>query len=359
MPSHFTKPLSAQEHVVLSSALNSYLTAQFKSEELTIDNVVVHLNSDVTIQNFKLIFGNIPAIRALVDESPKKDKYLDINAEDIRSLLRDLTIDQVLSSSLRLCPKIKARFLIYVLEAIGHYERPPEMGEDSLFFTVKREIFNDPLYEEDLFPANFEGDYLLHRLSLNSSFPDQMTSNFIRIKKGFIEKNRKSDPDEVIFRYESVNRYEQDIDGVPIIRTRTSKGYVFHYQRNLLFVGRVEYSHLADAENDQVLREQAPFDFYPEIMFCHAHGGDRNTVRGIMLAHFPFLGLPVATRVVLSKQVETGSSMNFELLKSQYKMLGNHEEGSVVFSDDPSKYKRIFKMIRNDIESTYSHMLTP
>lgn len=283
--------------------------------------------------------------------------------------------------------EIKGHLLIFCLRITGHYEEPFCRGEDALFESINEIIFEDSEIEFSIDtsrgPIDIEGFYAYRRLSFNSSFPDHITTSLLRIRVDNSSYNKK------IYKYESYKMYVQNSTGSTLERQKFTEGSIFDYQGNLLFFGKVFYTDMDSTE--AILSHK-----YPEIIYAHRHGGDIQNIRGINLGHYPFLKLPVATSVCLTKIENISEYLNFEALIEKFKLFSHfdsvdeiiREQGLVEFntrliqsdfsdvvsSIDITKMaaenlignhpiselpEAMQKMITNRIERSYSNMLTP
>jgi hypothetical protein len=424
MNSVLTASLTSEEYGALTNAFNRYLKSVFQSEKIDKDargdlaNELVAQFKDTMLMN--------PSVRAKYEASEKRDKELTffrLNNNDISNLTTERDICDYQNQQNCISP-LKARCLILGLEIRGFYVRPQERPKHALFDAVMTEVFSAPqnrktkdalrnmgvpeatvgesedfvakkgekdeVVEPGLFTEKvineLVGTYQVFRLSLNSSFPDHITTHILKIYQD-------SDADGVnALCYSTRNRYSQkqtNDNSDSLERVRKSQGHVFNYQGQIFMLGAVTYTHLNETEPSSTDKHR-----YPEVMMLHMHGGDRKSIRGLILGHYPFLGLPVATTVYMSKLSKIAASkldgLEHLLLaaESEGKKADLTEEFATVAAQyfgnvDPNAkvadlsqisdvkgvkeglaalidaVKENAKFVTNTIESKYSKMLTP
>ncbi len=402
----FTKKLTPNEYSELAKGFNRYIKSNHNGK------MRFEIRSDIVkeITNKYLdVFVFNPQVKEKLEKSSKQTKdYFTYNRNDITNLFTIRSDDDYRER--RNCVEaLKARFIIFCLEVEGCYQRPQITGKNILHSAMMTEVFFDgadtSLNEGSLscmdgitkspgrfreeFVSELCGTYLLYRLSFNNSFPNHVAAHTLKIYK--------DDEDPDIISYSTLNTYKQfqsEDDSSGIQRTRVSHGNVYNYQGQIFLLGAIKYSHLETFERREIKYN------YPEVIMLHPHGGDMKNLRGIMLGHFPYLSLPVSTRVYMTKldnhtsqQLDDIENTNFGDMSDQQILLlashcGNihpefklqepkeesfHDENGGVVKKDFNKAKIVFKgqqelqhkvspiihFIKNEIETSYSQMLTP
>ncbi|MCK5926272.1 MAG: hypothetical protein KAG10_10290, partial [Methylococcales bacterium] len=293
-----TGELNSNEHDELSNALNKYFN------ENRSNHTVKSKHRDFLIEKLKKkllpIYCKSPEIKDLYER-------FDFTAENISYALEPRYVGHK-----KLCPRFKSRFLIWALEYEGYFDRPKYMSNDDLYYSFVNYIYKEKEKEYLIKNnGNLQGIYLVKRLSFNNSLPDRVAVS--RMWIWFDEKKK-------ILRYQTINKYEQIINGETLDRERITKGYIFKFQGNILLLGDVAYLHTHQKTADNT------FHHYPEILLVHTHDGDAKNIRGLMLGNYPILNLPVATSVLISKELSPNSSdesvennLNSYMKESKYK----------------------------------------
>lgn len=268
-----------------------------------------------------------------------KSKYLQI-AKGLTSEEQD---SKPASKRSQVLPEIKGHLLIFCLRITGHYEEPFCRGTDALFESINEIIFENKAIDFSIStstgPIDIEGFYAYKKLSFNSSFPDNVTSSLLRIRVDHSSYGKK------VYKYDSYKMYVQNSTGSTLERKKFSEGSIFDYQGNLLFFGKVFYSDMDSTE--AILSHK-----YPEIIYAHRHGGDIQNIRGINLGHYPFLKLPVATSVCLTKIENISKYLDVKKFKKILKNASddiNKDEIKKSEYLDINRFKEIFENVSEDI----------
>lgn len=306
----YTTPLSPEECLALTFSFNAYiqdLGQTFNKEERK-------ELANKLIKKYESIFLKNPTVHALYTKSNKSNKseFFTLNNNDISNLTTPRKLTHYTNSQYHLSP-LKGRLLIFILELMGFYKRPPERYKNALYEAVKAVIYTSPVSDDngsdsheknrsdDKVPPggisnekmkDLVGTYQIFRKSFNNSFPNSIATHTLKI---FYDQDSAGNN---ILSYKTRNKYDQAQSGnasESLQRVRTSKGHIFNYQGLFFFLGAIHYTHLGETESDSG-------DYnYPEVKLMHMHGGDKNSIRGLMLSHYPFLGLPVSTSVLMTK----------------------------------------------------------
>lgn len=286
------------------------------------------------------------------------------------------------------------------MELLGFYIRPTEQPTNILYEAIMAEIYASPIpkhvqgkhageqvAEQASHPLpgrftsdvmdNLVGTYQVFRKSFNSSFPGFVAVHTLKV---FLDTDSAGN---TILSYKTRNSYDQSQTAdttAGTTRVRESRGHIFNYQGLLFFLGGITYSHLEMFEGTKT----GKFN-YPEVMLMHLHGGDKSSIRGVMMSHFPFLGLPVSTSVLMTKLGKNEASKLDDLENDKSKPLseenkalvqryfgnvdptmtaGRGENGEANELSDSERQllevvKRNLPFIENEIETRYSNMLTP
>lgn len=411
MPNTLTSSLTPVENKALKEAFCRYVDSfdqKMKLEErVRLANNLV----DLYLPTFK----DNPEVQKLIAQSENPDNIFKFMPADIAHLTahRELNDYRKPRKSIR---SIKGRLIIFSLEILGFYFRPPNAAANYLHTAIIEDLFRSSTkqantkaitsnkemdevvlngYFKEKLIKRIIGTYQLFRLSLNNSFPGCVAVHTLRIYKD------KEDPS--VIRYSTLNSYKQFQSvnqNKGLKRKRESHGHVYNYQGQILFLGGTLYTHLDECESGDLENN------YPEIMMLHSHSGDTNNIRGLILGQFPLLGLPVATSVYMSK-LDSKSADELEKLEDldpkDYqpkdieliaRYYGNidprleparnfiineftlylkklnfskadgtleelHEKIITQRKELHKKVKEIHNFIVNKIEDTYSHMLTP
>ncbi len=392
MNNTFIRKVTNAEYLALSEGFSSYLNSKHQRKLTTPERI--KFTNDLASE-FKSTFLENPAVRDKLNESKKtSDNFLFFNKNDVINLNQVRTYDEYRNNRYRI-ENLKARFMIFCLEIKGFYRRPPQDIANNLHYAIMKDLFIEssslPAASDDSKQAHsvpngyFEkkiierliGTYQLYRLTFNNSFPDHIAVHTLTIFSDADDPN--------VICYSTHNSYKQLQSSEKergLQRIRDSYGHVYNYQGQLLFLGGTAYSHLDEVEPGENKSN------YPEIMMMHSHGGDTKSIRGLILGHFPLLGLPVATSVYMSKldnktathldevskkEPREWSIEDRELMASHYGNIGSNNEQieppknkSIEDQATHKGYLKLYnetkiirKFVENQIESTYSKMLTP
>ena len=270
------------------------------------------------------------------------------------------------------CKTIKLRFAIYVLEREGFYHRPTSQGGLAGFYESALEVFytgNHDASAIDIIP----GRYLMIRRSLNSFY-----ANAFILGRVNIWKDIDSNGDD-FYRYRTYYEYTQE----GLKRTRKSEGCIFNYQENARMMGGVEYTHVDETEFKQrpeakkaqsKSNEDSVPTCYPEQYDLHTHRGSPSVIRGLHGANYPFLRIPVSTRMMLYKlehrEDEDSKIREEEDLHTFWRSNPEAEGGEELRSFEgvlkrkdmeeiSNEFDIDFSVLDNQLEMTYSKMLSP
>lgn len=411
--SHFTKRPSIQEYQALQSAFSKYIKAM--GIKLNAAQRVKQAND--LIEKYRPIFIQNPIVKDKIQSSSLELKeLLKINTNDGTNLATQRQQEDYLNPRNQIEP-VKARLLIFSLEIEGYYERPLDRGENFLHTAIIEDIYRKSvgrqdgkitiMMDEDIgnglvdkrIAQDLIGTYQLFRLSFNNSFPGYVSAQTLRVFQ--------DEKDSNILKYQSFNSYKQyqahDNDK-GMNRIRVSSGHIYNYQQQLLFIGGTAYSHLDETEYKLTTTNKPILKKYPDIMMMHHHSGDTKNIRGIVLGQYPFLNLPVATTLYMSKVDDENAAqiqelatldpsiytMNEVMLLAKYfgNINPNMEDDEISVKDlisyiaeedfsngsdikkleaeliENRKYLRgkvrnVLPFIQNRIENLYSNMLTP
>jgi hypothetical protein len=329
------------EHRALSIAFNDFMEEKSKKNGNKKGRNFEQDQLKELISTYETIFSKNPAIHSLAKQSKKGgDVYKIIINEDDHSHLRvTRELSEYAQSSRKSLSKIKARFMIFCLEIEGFYKRPKDVDRNQLhraimgncFFLTddeqKNNLLVDDLEKENHSPGYFSlkdmeslcGTYQVFRLSFNNSFEGNIATYTLTVSQD-LENPR-------ILQYSTFNKYHQyqpSSADKSQLRIRRSKGHLYNYQDQILFLGGVSYTHM-DFEGEEKKAN------YPEIFLMHRHSGDSKNCRGIILAHFPYLSLPVATSIYICKlPKDVGikvSNLESKMLDNENSVLTIEEEG--------------------------------
>ncbi|KPV93915.1 hypothetical protein AN214_04014 [Pseudoalteromonas sp. P1-9] len=411
MDNNYTAPLTPEENKALQEAFTHYLielnlnTAP-KEERIKIANSLT--------SQYKSVFLENPHVKDKYNSSLMKEKesnYFKVSTNEAAHLTTVRPLEDYERNRKKIDNPVKARLLIFALEIKGFYKRPPEKGRNHLHVAIMEELFkksrrfprgneknnaqkidtekdgfdyNNGYFHKDII-SGLVGTYQLFRLSLNNSFPGCVAVHTLRIFR--------DEYDQSVVHYTTLNSYKQfqsQDKSKGLRRQRRSSGNLYNFQQQILFLGGTDYSHLDEFESGNQKSN------YPEIMLMHAHTGDRNSIRGLLLGQYPFLNLPISTSVFMSKlDDETAAKLKkleeiepekygFNELKLLANYYGNIDPNlntqeitvndltsNIELSIDENKelisyrknlhdrVKSIHSFIQNSIEQKYSNMLSP
>jgi hypothetical protein len=354
--------ISLAEQIALVKAFRMYVLFTSKSKKFPTQVKTIRSSLDTLIEEFLPVFIKNQSVKEKLNSSSRSSKEnFSFNADELRTLHveRDEPVYKI-NRNYR-TSRLKGRLVIFGLEVLGFFVRPQVSLTNFSYHAIVQDVFsgNVPSFTN----IELSGFYQVFRLSFNNSFPGHVAAYLIEIYK---------DPDHPsIYRYRSSNKYIQkqgsDKHG-SMKRARMSDGYIYNYQGQMLFFGGVTYSHVhkVDAVAGLSVEEKDKYDNYPEIMMFHPHGGDVLNIRGLMLAHYPLLSMPVATRAYLSSITDLDSDVDFDSLLAK-----KYDDGTPFYygNVDPktsdtshpliSSTQNALPFIINKIENTYSQMLTP
>lgn len=368
----FNAPLELAEQRALSVALNDYFSKEqikLGCEKLTTEKKIelVHDLRKSFLSTF--LMSGISS-----EEKMKTFEDFEFVSQNISYLIRNP--DEInYRKDKHQYPKLKSRFLIFALEILGYYQRPKDFKHEDLFHVVNQVIFRSKPIKFHEGSSGISGLYSVRRFSFNSSLPDTVTACILKIDEPL---QLPGGGDSYMYRYSSFNRYEQS-SSKKQTRTRRSNGYVFDYQDNLFLIGDIEYNHMEENEPNHSNSN------YAEVMLMTSRGSDQSTMRGLILAHYPYLHIPVSTRVIFSRldpNLELAKRIEainlFELdeesldapkrdeFENLIKDLTNdHSMGNFPIEhmdqlkEKNQSIRNLLKFIENKIDTSYSKMLTP
>ncbi|ADZ89759.1 hypothetical protein [Marinomonas mediterranea] len=363
------RKITTQEQIALVKAFRQYSEkiqgANYKYKKTDLEPIVRAV--DALKDEFLPIFRkNMHVKERLIDKTETQVvQIFKFNDEDLRSLFTERQPAQYLLNSRNITSTLKGRLIICSLQNLGYYEAPDIHSEKALYEVIVSEIFNSK--PPNLTSLNLEGFYQLVRLSFNSSFPGHVATSLVEIYN-----------DIDVLRYRTINSYTQMQSGSDkgLVRERRSSGFLFDYQGQILFLGSINYSHLHMYDINHNLtekeKEKDKYNYYPEIILAHPHGGDQLNLRSLILGHYPYLSLPVSSRAYFIRQPHLSGKNIDELAKETAEVtidgdkqeipryFGNINPDNLDLTNPLHKIvKKSLPFIKNSIESTYSHMLTP